>query len=108
MNKRFQIILYMFKNEYNFKIESEIGKAIKKWEIIEKIVINKKIKKLKKQYKESLNNFFLNEKNKESLLKIFDKETIDFYINVCKIINNYRQFSDFKKKCKENPDYFKI
>ena len=108
MNKRFQIILYMFKNEYNFKIESEIGKAIKKWEIIEKIVINKKIKKLKKQYKESLNNFFLNEKNKESLLKIFDKETIDFYINVCKINNNYRQFSDFKKKCKENPDYFKI
>ena len=81
MNKRIIII----KNLYNFKkgenSENQLNIYVSQFMNIEKMINEKKVKKIKKEIKINLIKFFNNENNKELLLEIFSKDIYDFFIN---------------------------
>ena len=85
MNEKFPVIDYLFNLEINNgnlqKIDFEMKKFLKKWENIEKMINQKKIKKMVKSYKIALINYFNEEKNKKTLLKIFDENKINYFVN---------------------------
>ena len=82
MKIRFDIIkcLINSKDPENFKNEKIIKENIENWLLFEKMIINKKCKKMKKETKKLLLNYFLDRKNKNNLLKIFSQEKFDYFI----------------------------
>ena len=112
MNKRIDIIknFYVLKNG-NITKEEEMNNAVKIWVKLENQIRQKKIKKIDEIDNIILNDYFRNNNNKESLLKIFNKETFlffkennNYYIkNLIKDLNqivNY--YKDFKFETKKN------
>ena len=112
MNKRIDIIknFYVLKNG-NITQEEEMNNAVKIWEKLENQIRQKNIKGIDEIDNIILNNYFRNNNNKESLLKIFNKETFlffkennNYYIkNLIRDLNqivNY--FKDFKFETKKN------
>ena len=69
------------KNEDNYT-EEELNESINSWNILEKLVKDKKIKKkMRSDDKNILIKIFNDKKNKDILLKVFNQETIDYFIN---------------------------
>ena len=102
-NDRFSIINYIYNitnNDNNIqKSEDEIKKDVESWEVLEKMIKDKKIKKIKKDNKEKLFNYF-NEENEKNIIKIFDENIYDFimkektdYYNEKNNINKSDNFS---------------
>ena len=93
MNDRYLIIKYIFdeKKKDNQKSENEFKKIVKEWENFEKFISERKIKKMRKQDKSILFNYFINDNNKEILLKIFKKDDIDYFVKEYMIVNNLNQ-----------------
>ena len=60
--------------------ENEINSTLDRWKSIEKMFIDKKYKKMRGEYRKKLINFFKNKNNKEIIIKIFNKELYDFFI----------------------------
>ena len=58
-----------------------INEYIKKWDEFEKIINDKKLKKMKKNYKQLLQKLFNDKNNKNILLKIFKEEIYEYFIN---------------------------
>ena len=96
MNIRFPLINYLFniRNEKGkmIKTELEVNEELKRYELIEKKIKQKKIKEMKKDVKNKIFNYFLAQNNKSKLLEIFDLEVYEFilkasadYINQNKI-----------------------
>ena len=87
MNDRYPIINYLFKNENNnnenniMELESKFTEVVKRWELDEKIINDKKIKKFRKNKKDILMPYFKDIKNKETLLKIFEKDKYESFLN---------------------------
>ena len=85
MNDKFPVIDYLFNIEINNdnlnKTEFEMKRFLKKWEYIEKMINQKKFKKMRKTYKIALLKYFNEENNKIILLKIFDENKINYFIN---------------------------
>ena len=79
INSRIHIIKQFYKLE-NVKSEDKINANIKNWKIIEKLIKDKKTKKMRKGPKEFLLNYFNDINNRENLYKIFEKEIIDSFI----------------------------
>ena len=79
MNKRYEIINYLREKKGKEKKEEEMNKCVKSWETYEKIIKNKKIKKMRKDDKVNLFQYFIDEKNKDSLLEIFDEEIYNYF-----------------------------
>ena len=79
MNKRYDIINYLLEKKGKEKTEEEMNKCVKSWETYEKIIKNKKIKKMRKDDKVNLFQYFIDEKNKDSLLEIFDEEIYKYF-----------------------------
>ena len=83
MNDRYQIINFMFmkihKENENERNETEFNNVVYEWSLIEKLIKDKKVKKMKLVYKKILAEYFLDEKNKASLLKIFNLDTYAFF-----------------------------
>jgi len=84
MNLRIPIINYLLKenNEDNqIKSEKKINKIVKKWELLENLIKNKKLKKMRTDDKILLKKYFNNIEKKDILLNIFDKENYEFILN---------------------------
>ena len=83
MNDRYQIINFMFikihKENENERNETEFNNVVYEWSLIEKLIKDKKVKKMKLVYKKILAEYFLDAKNKDSLLKIFNIDTYAFF-----------------------------
>ncbi len=81
---KFPIInyLYSLRRKYDNipKSENEFKNAIDGWGILETMIKRKKFKKMIKTCKIALINFFNDSNNKDSLLKIFNQETYDYFI----------------------------
>ena len=81
MNKRFKIIKYLKdKNNKNEQSEKLINQEAKNWEIFEKMIRDKKIKKMRKKDKKNLLEFFNNKENTNYLLELFSKDIYNYFI----------------------------
>ena len=84
MNKQFPLINYLFnlqnEEEKMIKTESEVDKKFKIYEEIEKMIKNKKIKKVRKDIKNKIFNYFIDENNKSILLEIFELDAYEFIL----------------------------
>ena len=69
----------------NLNNEEEINKTLKSWEVAEKMIKDKKIKKMRGDNKKKLINFFKSKNNKELLIKIFSEDNYKFFIEQNKI-----------------------
>ena len=87
MEERKPIIEYLFKlnlkkRDKNLGIsEGEYNKYISQWMNIEKMINEKKIKEINGDVKIDLIKYFNNTKNTELLLKIFNKDSYNYFIN---------------------------
>ena len=81
MNERYGIIDYIFNIEYNGKTKTEelINKCVKKWEIYEDIIKNKKLNKMRLYNKRIIFEFF-NKSENNSFRDIFDNDSYQFFI----------------------------
>ena len=95
MNDKYDIINYLYesksKDKNIQKTEKELNVIIKSWEGLEKQIKDKKIKKMRKDDKEKLYKYFNDINNKVSLLKIFNQESIDYFINEMDKINSFKE-----------------
>ena len=104
MNDREGIIYYIFKSTDKWKneeiTEENISEVEVIWENLEKIINDKKLKKMRREYKNSLYNFFKDDNNKNSLQKIFEKDIITNFINEVSKIKNLTSILIFYKNYK--------
>ena len=112
MNLRSSIIKYLFTSKNNglIKNEKNYNKEVEFWNEFENNILNHKSCNLSQQTKKILNNFTKNENNKELLLKIFNKNDYDYYINQIsedsnekKILNNIKLSIQKEKEQKQTP-----
>ena len=87
MNLKTPLInLFINLNDNDNKVsEKEINKVVESWKVTEKIIKDKKIKKMRADYKKKLINFFKNKNNKDNLIKIFNADIYDYFIKINKI-----------------------
>ena len=79
LNKRFFIIDYIF-SQKNLNSEKEMNETIKLWEILEKNIKEKKYSDIYKNENYIIIEFFLNERNKNSLCDIFEENIYQSFI----------------------------
>ena len=83
-NIQFPLINYLFnlQNEEGkmIKTESEVNEKFKRYEAIEKMIKDKKIKKMRKEDKNKIFNYFSDENNKSILLEIFELDVYEFIL----------------------------
>ena len=99
MNLRAPIINYLYKekNKSEIKNEDKIKNEVTSWENIEKMLVEHKIKKMNKKSKQMLFNYINEEKNKDIVMKIFNKNDIEFFIKeVSENINNNKKLKNIK------------
>ena len=108
MNKRVSIIKYLFNSKeenknYNNsnKKENELNKYIEEWNIIEKMIKEKKYKKMRRNTKIQLINYFSDIKNKNIILTIFKED--EYYLFIKENIK-YLDLKNNKEENKENKD----
>ena len=85
MNLKTPLINILINLNDNRVSEEEINKVVESWKATEKIIKDKKIKKMRGDYKKKLINFFRNKNNKDILIKIFNEDIYDYFINKNKI-----------------------
>ena len=106
MNDRYDIINFIFQNKNNSEEKEDFQKIVKKWEILEKQIADKKLKKMRKDDRIILLKYFNNKNNNNSLLKIFTQEEIDNFKNysnkekpkITEILQYYKNFYSISKK----------
>ena len=83
MNEKYCIIEYIFnyKNQEKEKTESKIKNAVSSWEKIEKMIKDKKLKKMRKDDKTILGKFFEDINNRDLLIKIFGEDCYENFKN---------------------------
>jgi len=83
MNEKYCIIEYIFnyKNQEKEKTESKIKNAVSSWEKIEKMIKDKKLKKMRKDDKTMLGKFFEDINNRDLLIKIFGEDCYENFKN---------------------------
>ena len=82
MNERYNIINYLLNTKdkkNNAKNELEMNQIIQKWEKLEKMILDKKTKKMRIDDKKVLIEYFDDENNKDSLIKIFGKDAYESF-----------------------------
>ena len=69
------------------------------WEKLEKLINDKNIDQIELEYKNLLQNIFKEEKNKNILIKIFNQDIYDFFINLFpkEIIVNNKDKNDISR-----------
>jgi hypothetical protein len=115
MNIRFSLIncLFNIQNEEGkmIKTELEVKEKIQKYEQIEMNIKNKKIKKMRKDDKNKIFNYFSDQNNKSKLLEIFDLDAYEFILkaNIDYINQNKKKNLDIEiiNKLEEVLKYYK-
>ena len=79
--KQLPIIKFIFKEKLCEERENEMKKVVKISQKLIKMIKEKKEKKIRADERQMIKKFFLEEKNKNILLEIFEKEAIDIFIN---------------------------
>ena len=85
MNLVLPIIKYLLKENYKKETEiteSLLKKVVMEWEIISKIIADKKIKKMKRSLRQLLFKYFDCSRTKMLFLKIFTKDVYDFFFKI--------------------------
>ena len=80
MNDRYNIINFILNLKLLDKTEENFKKVTKIWEIYERFINDKRIKKIRKDDEKILIKFFIDEKNKDLLLKIFNQDSIEYFL----------------------------
>ena len=84
MNEKINIIKNIYKDNFkNLNSEEEINKILKLWEKLKKLIKDKQFKKLKKNIKIKLANYFADKNNKEEIVHIFDENIYEFFYKNC-------------------------
>ena len=84
MNNKYELFDYWLKKKNNNRTENDIKKALESFDEIVKCINDKKIKKkLSKSAKSIFLEYIKNINNKESLLKIFSSDSMEFFIKDC-------------------------
>ena len=103
-------LLYNSRYKGKIKIEEEFNKISNGWKDIEEMISKKKIKKMRKDDKKLLIEYFNDEKNKNLLLKIFSQDSYEFFkkqgnecpiknnLEIKEVLNYYRNFLFESKK----------
>ena len=103
LNKRISIIKYLFNSEdnnYNLqKRENDLNHYIDEWELVEKMIKEKRYKKIKRNTKIKLINYFIDIKNNNILLSIFQKDEYKLFI---KENIQYLDSKNYNEENKEN------
>ena len=81
MNKRIPIIKYLFEIENLNISEYKMNRYNIEWESLQKMIKNKKYRKIRKNITIKLLNYFSENKNKTILLDIFKEEDLQSFIN---------------------------
>ena len=84
MNIRLPIIKLIANSENRKSEEKNIKEASKIWSILEKIIKDKKLKKMKKHHRNILNDYIKNKENEKILLKIFSQDQLNYLIEELK------------------------
>lgn len=79
MKEKIEIIDYLFDLK-NTEKEDEKKKIMDKWNHIEKIILDKKISKMRSDYRKKLIKYFCN--NKEKIIKIYNEDIYNSFINL--------------------------
>ena len=110
MNCRVPIINYLYfekTQKKGKKSEIEFSKCAKNWETLEDMVQKKRFKKMTNIDKKILIKSFVDENMREVLLKIFNQELIDYFINqnkkLLQKIKNIKEDIKEKEKKEEKP-----
>ena len=90
-NERYNIIVYLLESKNKEKTEDEFANAIKELNLFEKVINDKRTKKLRKDYKKILFEYFNDINNKEYILKIFNKESIESFINEMELVKKLNE-----------------
>ena len=101
MLKKLPIIKFIFKekNKINEKSESQIKKVVGTWKILEKMISQLKIKKMKDDERQIICKYFKDEKNKDILIDIFGQEVYDGFFN--KINDFFKQKNAIEPEIKK-------
>lgn len=106
MNDRYPIIKYLFNLEIKEKkipeTEKELKKCVEEWENLEKMIKKKKTKKIIKSNKINLINYFNDKNNKDILLKIFEKDAYDSFIEENKKFLDEKKYKDYLEEFNNN------
>ena len=99
LNIRLPIIKYIInsKEEEGIKNKIQIEEIIDFWDTLEILIKNKNYKKIRKDDKRIIMNYINDNNNLNILLKIFNKEQINFFINRIKEEKN-KSFSFLESK----------
>ena len=100
MNDRYNIINFILNLKLLDKTEENFKKVTKIWEKYERLINDKKIKKIRKDDEKILIKFFIDEKNKDLLLKIFNQDSIEYFL--------YEKIGKYKINTKKDENKDKI
>ena len=104
INIRAPIIKYLINLQElpeNLRNENIIKKYINIWSGYEELIKRKKYKKMRKNTREILKKYFVDEKNKYILLKIFNQDEINSFINTKRNLLDKKEYKTKKKKEKD-------
>ena len=103
MNKRSDIINYLLNEDNNNKAKNEeyIKKTCERWKNIEQQIKDQKTIKIPKHNRELLIKYLNNENNKNKLLRIFDKEILNSFIEASTCIDKSRELLNNPETKKE-------
>ena len=78
-NLIFPLINILLDCDKKNKTEKNLEESEKSWKVIEELINNKKLKKMHKNMRQKLFEYFNDEKNKDRLLQIFSQEIYEFF-----------------------------
>ena len=89
MNERIDIIRFLLEENGKKKNnEKDVKEYVKIWEGLEKSIKDKKIEIMNENYMKNIKKYFNDSKNKDLLIKIFNQEIYEYFINEIKEKNN--------------------
>ena len=103
---KMDLVIYIYKSKKNNNEKIGLKEITKAYRQQEKMIKDKKIKKMRKDDKLILSKYFFDYKNKDSLLKIFGKDSYDFFLNES-IKLNEEEKNEKNNKLKEILKYYK-
>jgi len=111
INDKMALIKYIYESikKDMEKIQIDFKEITNIYKQQEKMIKDKKIKIMRKDYRLILSKYFIDKNNKDSLLRIFGQDSYDFFINESIKLNEIekKKKNEKKNKLKQVLDYYK-